>query len=124
MWYAIKMAEKYLTRLEERAKIRDEALLQKVAAYRGSASQSNKIAESASPIIQDNGVKFTKLMAVAVAAIWLNSFLLPILSILAIAFLIPIYKGTKQGDNWRYGADFISGLAILFSFATIIKAAM
>jgi hypothetical protein len=119
------MAEKYLTRLEERAKIRDEALLQKVAVYRGSASQTHQKMVSESPSDNSNqGVKFTKLMAATVAAIWINSFLLPILSVLAIGLLLPIYKGTKQGDNWRYGADFISGLAILFSFATIIKAAI
>ncbi len=119
------MAEKYLTRLEERANLRDEALLQKVRKYRGSASQTTKEDPSTHPEQRASvGSKFTKLMIVAISILWVNSFMFPIFSVFLIAILFPIYKNTQQGDNWRYGADFISGLAILFSIATIIKAAI
>lgn len=125
------MAEKYTPRLEERARLRDEALLRKVAYYRSGASReganettrSEKKAESTLSRRDTNSksVSFVKLMSVAVAVLWVNSFFYPVFSIFASLMLIPIFRNTAKSDSWRYGAYVVLGFSILFSLSAFIN---
>lgn len=117
------MEQKYVDRISELADARDKALLKKAAEIRSSASPSESKQKPKTHDPSNSATSFTKLMGISVALIWVNSFFFPLYSIVASIFLIPIYKGTRRGDNFRYGADFILGLSALFSVASIIKAA-
>lgn len=129
MWYPSRMEQEYTIRAEREARLRDAALLRKVAHYRNGASQDTKTVLSEFAKQQklndtpERTKLFVRLMSITVAILWANSFFFPILSILTILILTPIFKNTRETDNWRYGALFISGIAALFTFASIIKAA-